>query len=141
MEQVWGIRLRCLTNCTCCETSELELFHIQIVSHTAVCEQQRRLYINYIIHIYGEIDNWAAQWQREEKEEKDGKTVRQTDSSSHHSSGSLNTCHHYRKSAAGEDLLPVETFTVSFKCSLQMDAGYPPVWGSTDNAMLQLFVF
>lgn len=29
MEQVWGIRLRCLTNCTCCETSELELF-----SHT-----------------------------------------------------------------------------------------------------------
>lgn len=29
VEQVWGIRLRCRTNCTCCETSELRLFRTQ----------------------------------------------------------------------------------------------------------------
>lgn len=29
MEQVWGIRLRCRTNSTCCETSELRLFRTQ----------------------------------------------------------------------------------------------------------------
>lgn len=48
MEQVWGIRLRCLTNCTCCETSELELFHIQSEPHTDLCEHQERPYISNI---------------------------------------------------------------------------------------------
>lgn len=45
-EQVWGIRLRCLTNCTCCETSERELFHIRADLHTNLCSHQSRMYIN-----------------------------------------------------------------------------------------------
>lgn len=43
LEQVWGIRLRCRTNCTCCETSELQLFRtrFQLVRGPAAAKHKR----------------------------------------------------------------------------------------------------
>lgn len=43
LEQVWGIRLRCRTNCTCCETSELQLFRTRfhLVREPAAAKHKR----------------------------------------------------------------------------------------------------
>lgn len=120
MEQVWGIRLRCLTNCTCCETSELELFHIQFESHADLCEHQKRLYINTIPCTYRQLGSTmtSISYTGEKRI-----THRQQFCTT---ASSFNTCCHYSEDTCccWRPLL-AETFTVSFQGSLTIEGKLP----------------
>lgn len=132
MEQVWGIRLRCLTNCTCCETSELELFHMQIDSPTDLCEHQKRLHINNIIRRTSRRSDRQAEahWREEEQE---AQTV------VWHAGEAIEVCQKptvsqivSRHLLSSQWRLPwrpllIETVSVSFQSSLSI-RGKVPVW-------------
>lgn len=106
---------------TLCETSELELFHIQIVSHTDLWERQKRLHINNImLCTLRHSDNQAAQRQVSATLNRnctDRQTDRQTCSFAYREKKravlkfsvtqlvALNTCCHYSKDCCGSPLL------------------------------------
>lgn len=105
MEQVWGIRLRCLTNCTCCETSELELFsHTVWLARWFVRAPEEALHKKTLYSVHEDIlttgrHNDERQLHRRKKSTavfaRRGTKELWQNHHSHSTPCSLNTCCHY----------------------------------------------